>query len=75
MEDKEITLEELLRHHRELEMACQIWMAANDAKDERIQQLEEENSRLRNKLTRLGRAARRSSQSQPRVIRLVRQGQ
>jgi len=39
----------------ELEMACRIWMAASEAKDERIEELENELARLRRRVTRLGR--------------------
>ena len=72
MEDKTMTLEELLSQHQELQLACQIWIAANDAKDEQIQQLEQENSRLRNKIARMGRVARKYDDSRPRVLHLAR---
>ena len=72
MEDKTMTLEELLSQHQELQLACRIWIAANDAKDERIRQLEQENSRLRNKVTRLGRGTHQRDDSRPRLLSLAR---
>lgn len=40
---------------QEMEMVCQLWMAANQAKDERIEELEAEVNRLRQRTARLGR--------------------
>lgn len=39
----------------ELEMACRLWIAASEAKDEHIQELQGEVARLRRRVTRLGR--------------------
>ena len=72
MEDKATTLEELISQHQELQFTCQIWMAANDAKDERIAQLEQENARLRKKVARLGGAPSPQQNTLPRVVRLGR---
>lgn len=71
MEDKTMTLEELLSQYRELELTCQIWMAASEAKDAHIAQLELENSQLRKKIARMGRGAPRHAEAAPRVVRLA----
>ncbi len=40
---------------QEMEMVCQLWIAAGQAKDERIEELEEEVRRLRQRTSRLAR--------------------
>jgi len=40
---------------RELQMVCEIWIAANGAKDQRIHELEEEVGRLQQRVARLSR--------------------
>jgi hypothetical protein len=40
---------------RELEVACSLWIAANDAKDSRIRELETECNSLRQRVARLSR--------------------
>ena len=39
----------------ELEMACRLWIAASEAKDEHIDELQQEVAKLRRRVTRLGR--------------------
>ncbi len=71
MEDNTITLEELLSQHRELQLTCEIWMAASEAKDEHIRQLERENNQLRKKIARAGHGTPRRAEAAPRVVRLA----
>lgn len=54
---------------QELKMVCEIWIAANNAKDARIQQLEAEVERLQQRVARLSRRVSRSAQVEraPRV--------
>jgi hypothetical protein len=44
---------------RELELTCRLWIAANEAKDQRIQELEAECRRLRSRVARLLASAHR----------------
>lgn len=53
----------------ELEMVCRLWMAASEAKDERIEELENELVRLRRRVTRLGRMLG-SGQGRRRKVRV-----
>lgn len=43
--------------YQDLELACQLWIAANDAKDHRIAELEQQVQRLRQKIARQARVA------------------
>lgn len=49
--------DQLVNRCRELETAVTLWMAANEAKAERILELEAECSRLQQRVARLGRRA------------------
>ena len=42
MDNGQTKYDELLQRYRELKMVCDIWVAANDAKDQHIAELEEE---------------------------------
>lgn len=61
--------QELLSKVREMQMICEIWIAANNVKDERIQELEGEVKRLQQRVARLSRRVNRSPQVEraPRV--------
>ncbi|MBW2731472.1 MAG: hypothetical protein JRH20_03710 [Deltaproteobacteria bacterium] len=60
---------------RELQMVCEIWIAANGAKDQRIHDLEEEVGRLQQRVARLSRRISRGkpllagAQSAPATVR------
>ncbi len=45
----------------DLELTCQIWIAANEVKDHRIQELEAECKKLQQRVGRLGRRVGRES--------------
>jgi len=53
------TNEELTTRCRELELALSLWMAANEAKAERIGELEAECARLQQRVARVSRRAER----------------
>ena len=64
MTDADRKHQELLLRHAELQSVCEIWIAANDAKDARITELEAEVSRLQERSGRLARLAGRRAGSQ-----------
>lgn len=49
------TIEQHPGRNNELELACRLWIAAGQAKDERIRELEAECARLRQRVSRLSR--------------------
>jgi hypothetical protein len=49
------TVGDLVRRYQALEGTCRLWIAAADAKDERILELTTENDRLHQRLARLTR--------------------
>lgn len=53
--------DEMVRRCQELEIAVRLWMAANEAKAERIQELEALCAGLQQRAARLGRRAQRSN--------------
>lgn len=63
----------LVRKCRELEAAVALWMAANQAKAERIEQLEDLCRHLQQRVARLGRTAgRRQRSTRPVEVRHAR---
>jgi archaellum component FlaC len=65
-------LEDLEQRYRELQMVCEVWVAANDAKDKRIAELEEQLEQMRQRVSRLGRLVARHRRDEPRKARHVR---
>jgi hypothetical protein len=73
MKDLASKFEALAAQHRLLEATCQLWIAANEAKDGRIQELEAECNHLRQKAARLVRqVGRRQKVSTPGQVRYAR---
>lgn len=52
--------QELLEKYRELQMVCEIWIAASEMKDERITELEAELAHAQQRVGRLGRLVGRN---------------
>ncbi|PID38094.1 MAG: hypothetical protein CSA65_08850 [Proteobacteria bacterium] len=59
--------EELLSKFHELKMVCEVWVAANDAKDQRIQELETELEQAQQRIVRLSRRVGRPRGNEPAV--------
>jgi hypothetical protein len=55
MMDAERKIEQLSARCQELEITCRLWIAANEAKDDRIQELVAECNQLRQRVARLSR--------------------
>lgn len=55
------TVSDLRRHNEQLQAVCRLWIAANDAKEERIATLEGRVKRLRRQVWRLTRVLGRRS--------------
>ena len=51
--EHQATVDELRRHNEQLQAVCRLWIAANDAKEERISILEGRIKRLRRQVWRL----------------------
>jgi hypothetical protein len=47
------SVEQLLRENQELRAVCRVWIASNEAKEDRIQLLERRVARLRRRVVRL----------------------
>ncbi len=63
----------LVAKYRELEMTCRLWIAANDAKEARIRELEAECNQLRRRVARLGRhVGRRQKVTELAQVRFAR---
>jgi hypothetical protein len=62
-----------LQSYRELESSCRLWMAACQARDVRLQELEQECQALRQRVARLGRHTQRQlGVAGPRQVRFAR---
>ncbi len=58
--------EELLQRHHEAQAVCEIWVAANDAKDVHLSELESQVIQLQKRVARLSRlAGRRAAEQAP----------
>ncbi|MCK5799678.1 MAG: hypothetical protein KAI47_20955 [Deltaproteobacteria bacterium] len=71
MNDKLSKYDELLKRYRELQMVCDVWVAANDAKDQHIADLEEDLARAQRRVARLSRLVGRQSNALPQRKRRV----
>lgn len=63
-----IEMQTLVQRYQDLEATVELWVAANDAKDQRIRELQAECTRLRKRLARLGRLALRHQRGQRRQL-------
>ena len=71
MEHTTARIKELEKQNQELTLTCQLWIAANDAKDEQIKQLQQQLSQLLLKVTRQNRQTRHQRpDTEARVIQL-----
>lgn len=61
-------IEQLREKNRDLTATCRIWMAACEARDERIAELEAECARLRQRVGRLTRVGQRPQAAQPAAV-------
>lgn len=67
--DNDARYEELLSKFQELRMVCEVWVAANEAKDQRIAELEDEVEQAQQRIVRLSRLVGRQRSSEPSIAR------
>ena len=65
MENEQTKIQALTEQVSELQLVCQVWVAANEAKDERITELEAELARAQGRIARLSRLVGRQQRAEP----------
>ena len=68
MIDRNSNNENLVSRFQELEISLQIWMAANEAKSQRIEELEAERCHMQKRIARLNRQLGRRKQGESEKI-------
>jgi predicted nuclease with TOPRIM domain len=67
----EARYDELLASYQELKMVCEVWVAANEAKDQRIEELEAEVEQAQQRIVRLNRLVGRQRSNEPQRRRRI----